>query len=169
MGKKSVSVSSESQLTAPGVRSSRSRRSLFFREQDHADRNERKHRASIDDTHTLEFRRDGVGEVGVPDVAVALSQLHFLHHRLRPRHLAALPAGGRFGLRSANERQSCSTCTATNVKLMERISSSVTSPASRSSESFFKRKTGAGTGPPRRPNPKEGGTARVWSGAATEI
>lgn len=40
---------------------------------------------------TREVRGDGVGEVGVPDVAVALPQLHLLQHRLRlrPRHLAA--------------------------------------------------------------------------------
>jgi hypothetical protein len=39
---------------------------------------------------TWEIRRDGVGEVGVPHVAVALPQLHLLHQRLRPRHLATL-------------------------------------------------------------------------------
>jgi hypothetical protein len=39
---------------------------------------------------TWEVRRDGVGEVGVPDVAVALPQLHLLDHGLRlPRHPAA--------------------------------------------------------------------------------
>ena len=40
---------------------------------------------------TREVRGDGVGEVGVPDVAVALPQLHLLQHRLRlrPRHLVA--------------------------------------------------------------------------------
>jgi hypothetical protein len=40
---------------------------------------------------TREVRGDGVGEVGVPDVAVALPQLHLLQHRLRlrPRHLGS--------------------------------------------------------------------------------
>lgn len=44
-----------------------------------------------DGIRTREVRGDGVGEVGVPDVAVALPQLHLLQHRLRlrPRHLGS--------------------------------------------------------------------------------
>ena len=42
---------------------------------------------------TWEVRGDGVGEVGVPDVAVALPQLHLLDHGLRvPRHPAGVNA-----------------------------------------------------------------------------